>query len=139
MQSKALTFSPASTTLVVKLILLSPFRATHVYWPKSDSRILDIRSSVLEFTTATLELSFTGFSPLNQMISGGGFPTAYNTSNKHKQNEPWRRVFQTTYSARQNGRVVEAHVYHRIGVMVEPGLSLNFHKIPSPILEKKTN
>ena len=40
-----------------------------------------------------------------------------------------------TYSARQNGGVVEAHVDHRVGVVVEPGLCLNFHKIPSAILE----
>ena len=68
---------PASTSLVVNLTASStPFRATHVYSSKSDSRMCDIRSSVLELITATRELSLTGNLPLYQIISGVGFPAA---------------------------------------------------------------
>ena len=68
---------PARTSLVVNLTASStPFLATHVYSSKSDSRMCDIRSSVLELITATRELSLTGNLPLYQIISGVGFPAA---------------------------------------------------------------
>ena len=67
---------PACTTLVVKLILSTPFLAMHLYSSRSDSRMFDIRNSVFELTTATLEPSLIGDSPLNQIISGAGFPMA---------------------------------------------------------------
>lgn len=57
-------------------MLSTPFLAKQVYSSRSESRMCDIRSSVLPLTTATLEFSLIGALPLNQRISGGGFPMA---------------------------------------------------------------
>ena len=67
---------PACTSLVVNWMLSTPFLAKQVYSSRSESRMCDILSSVLPLTTATLELSLIAALPLNQRISGGGFPTA---------------------------------------------------------------
>ena len=44
--------------------------------------MFDIRNSVFELTTAILDVSLMGDSPLNQIISGAGFPMAWNTRAK---------------------------------------------------------